>query len=131
MALGRMEQIDDVRESRWEFCQLFLDGRWEHKLQWYYDLRIVYISDGTVIEEELASTDPRTSRAFAENPWNLAMGKLGAFGWDLVAVQHSDRASRSTAAQEFGISGSWAIAYFKRRIRTGRAVNEPRLSLER
>jgi hypothetical protein len=129
MALGRIETIDDVREPRWEFCQLFLDGRWEHKLQWYYDLTISYIGDSGVVDEVLASTDPRNSRPFPENPWNIAMGKLGALGWELVAVQHSDRAVRSTQAQEFGISNSWAIAYFKRKVRSGRAVNEPKLVL--
>lgn len=129
MPLGRMEPPLPPEEVHWEFCQLFLDGRWENKNQWYYDLSISYMSDGSVINEALAATDPRTSKAWAENPWNIALGKLGAMGWDLVSIQHSDRAARSTHTQEFGVSPSWAMAYFKRRIKPGRPVNDPLLAI--
>jgi hypothetical protein len=127
MALGRLEPVSEREEARWEYCQLFLDGRWEYKNQWYYDLTITWMGAEDVIHEALTTTDPRMSRSWAASPWNVALGKLGALGWDLVSVQHSDRAVRSSVAQEYGISPSWAIAYFKRRAKTGRPVNEPRL----
>jgi hypothetical protein len=123
-----MEPVPE-REERWEFCQLFMDGRWEYKNQWYYDLTITYMGDEGTTTYPVATTDPRNSKPWPESPWNVALGKLGGTGWDLIAVQHSDRASRSTPQQEYGVSTSWAIAYFKRRVRKGRAYNEPKLTI--
>lgn len=126
-----------MTQIQWEYCALYLTSMKEHKsllkghTGWGYDCSIFYYSpSGEVIHQQISS--PETSLDF--NPFNKALAFLGGFGWELVNVQHGQLAFSlgGYASSDYRwdtLSPNNRIAYFKRPVIAGRAVNEPRLSI--
>jgi len=69
------------------------------------------------------------------DPFAKAMGLLGGVGWELVSVQDGkvaiSQSGESARFAERWETLSWRnkVAYFKRRVVAGRAVDEPKLVL--
>lgn len=131
--------------TQWEYCRLSISHAKEHvkgsflgyggESQGYgYDCSVVYYgASGESINEKLTSNTEATNL----KPFSTAMGLLGARGWELVNVQHGNLAATtngSTPTDNFywdTLSWNCAVAYFKRPVESGRAVNEPKLILKK
>ena len=59
--------------------------------------------------------------------WGRALGLLGGAGWELVSIQHGNRPSELDSNSL--VPGN-IIAYLKRTVVSGRAVDEPKLNIE-
>ncbi len=111
----------------WEYCQLWLIESREDKNKqgWNYNCGIQYNSGATQISRQLATLDSiLTYGAFGK-----AMGLLGAAGWELVSVQHGNKYGGQIPYQQHGLIWDNRVAYFKRPVVPGRAVDEPKLVL--
>ncbi len=129
-----------MAHQQWEYCQLVL-AKWEKHDKskgflkgtedaWSYSCNIRYLSPtGEEIFLELARLGFAETLPF--NPFSRAMGLLGAAGWELASVQHGTLVATSTVTDFHWETLSWGnrVAYFKRPVETGRAVNEPKLVL--
>lgn len=110
-----------MTDQQWEFCVLCLRGEEEKNGKWYCALAVRYFGKvGTY--QRLSQSKQYGGRAWAYSPWDRAMTQLGGFGWELVSVQHAD-------------SGGYlyhesCVAYFKRPVKAGLRVDEPKLTLE-
>ena len=119
-----------MEDRQWEYCQVNLWEAKEHKGRFGkesgfgYDCRLTYFSTGgETVTRVLAQVD----QILSTNPFHRVMGLLGLGGWELVTVQHG--------ALEYAVAGvstlplAWfnAIAYFKRPMAPGRAIDEPQL----
>jgi hypothetical protein len=132
-------------ETQWEYCRLQISGSKEHKKGAFlgfggesqgtgYNCSIVFYSvTGESITEKLTvNTEPTDLK-----PFSTAMGLLGARGWELVNVQHGNLTATATG-EGYSTSFHWetiswncVVAYFKRSVLPNRAVNEPKLVLQR
>ena len=65
------------------------------------------------------STEIRKS---PDSPWERAIAHLGRAGWELIVVQHANSAGDMGGGGM--IDHSNAVAYFKRRIEDGRAIDD-------
>ena len=114
-----------MSEPAWEFCQVMvLRGKRSR-----CDLTVYYLGRGGGFHK-LADLN---GREWPFDPWATAMARLGAAGWELVAVQHA--ASLVHPAMGYGrgaagvLSEESIVAYFKRPMVDGRKVDEPKLVL--
>ena len=123
-----------MSDQEWEYCQLFLTNRIETKSGYAYQLVIDYLG---VNSYNLATSDDKSPRIFAYNPFKVAVGLLGRGGGELVHIQHS-----ITNYEESMFLGSIArgdgfsvikhnnvVAYFKRPIKPGRQPQDPTIIL--
>lgn len=126
-------------DQNWEYCTLALfernavrAGRTEDAetddVLWGYDAVVTYMGE-RIVERRLAHLhEPREV-----NPFEATVGRLGARGWELVSVQHGviPGTSPLTSVGVPSVSGHimWGsiVAYFKRPVVEGRAVDEPPL----
>lgn len=111
----------EEHHTAWEYCELGLWGFPDDEgvllsgPGWHScDCSIRYYTVDGVVRRQLAE-----GRPLSIDPFPKAMALLGAAGWELVSVQHD-----SVEVQYlFGRK----IAYFKRPVVAGRAINEPEL----
>lgn len=124
--------------SQWEYCVVRLvaavvrnvapDGSPETS----YECGLEYIGfDGKQTYRSLASLE----RRLQYNPFEKALGVLGGAGWELVSVQHGIVPFDDSRIDGMPIGGTVraadnAIAYLKRPVEAGRAVDEPKLEWE-
>jgi hypothetical protein len=135
----------------WEYCQLSLTGmERDEGGGWRYFCTLHYLTVDGAETVELA--DGKTS--LAENPFRLAMARLGAAGWELVALESDYTASGSPTAKVHGsVKGNlrgfeakgvgaevqvdlalrhdWTrrFAFFKRQLLEGRPIDHPPVTL--
>ncbi len=110
--------------EQWEFCVLGIDNLKSERNGLRCDLYIVYMGHPYPIRQ--LSNLERDGRLWRTNPINDAMGILGAYGWELVTVQHGSPPTH----QGFGggvISWTNMVAYFKRPVIAGRPIDDVRL----
>jgi hypothetical protein len=114
-------------QQQWEYCQLILWESKQHKARFggesgfSYGCELRYHStSGDIVERRLAELD----RVIPTNPFRRAMALLGVAGWELVSVQHG-----TTAGTLYNGRILWdnVVAYFKRPVVPGRAIDEPEL----
>ena len=117
-----------MAEQQWEYCELVLGSWREDKKRkgWCYDCYIRYYSPtGGRILRELATLESTVPY----NPFAQAMALLGAAGWELVSVQHGNTSGGPHWCGEYTLVWDNRVAYFKRPVLSGRAVDEPKLAL--
>lgn len=130
-----------MSEERWEYCVLNLFGRKtitkskgmfsSETVGDGYSCAIVYVdTEGNDIVQQLGNLEVPS----AFNPFVRAMGMLGGMGWELVSVQYGNLefSLGGFSKEEYRwdtLSHNNRVAYFKRRAVSGRAVNEPKLTL--
>lgn len=125
-----------MSEQKWEYCELGLDGSKQHKPGvfggkegWSYDCHIRYYATSGSTFLQLATPDD----VLPFNPFVKAMSLLGSYGWELVSVQHGNVETHTAGWPTKEVDGHivWSrkVAYFKRPMVTGRAVDEPKLAL--
>ncbi len=114
-----------MEEQKWEYCQLSLYGLKAEKDGTLYSLSVVY-TYSEVKSITLATTE-KGGRRFSYDPFRLAMGQLGSFGWEMVSVQHGHWGTEVGGNETL----LWwnVIAYFKRPVKPGRNVDEPTIVL--
>lgn len=112
-------------DFQWEYCQLLLLGVERGDQAWRYQLAIRYLGSRS---QTLSRLKGERARDWDVNPWELAMAQLGVAGWELVTVQHANVSGDMGGGGEIGYSE--VVAYFKRVIQSGRAIDEPELALE-
>lgn len=107
--------------ERWEFCQLVFAGATEQDSRWWSDLTIYYIGEPNR-SAVLSSSDAASGKSWAtaSGPWRGALAAIGRAGWELVSVQHGGGDA---------LHATDAIAYFKRPVQAGRAVNSPEITI--
>ena len=130
-----------MTDDKWEYCILnLLDHKALSKKKgllstetvgYGYNCTVVYV-DASGISMLQRLSDLETPSEF--NPFVRAMGLLGGFGWELVSVQYGNLAFSfgGFSKEEYRwdtLSQGNRVAYFKRRVLSGRAVNEPKLEL--
>lgn len=125
-----------MSKQQWEYCVVRLlaavvrnvaaDGSTEIS----YECNLQYIgSDGTSSSRKLAGLE----RRLQYNPFEKALGVLGGAGWELVSVQHGiipfGDAQKIDGVPIGGTvrAADNAIAYLKRSVMAGQAVDEPKL----
>ena len=128
-----------MEEQRWEYCELGL-VEWTTKekksranvfaplqketTRAYECYLRYYIPVGGEIRRSLGEL----GTPLQLNPFVEAMGLLGSNGWELVSVQHGNRyGGGPMPGFDNGIMWDNRVAYFKRPIVPGRAVDEPKL----
>lgn len=114
--------------QQWEFCYLHLFDHEEVKGKgWKYDLHIHYMNAETEITNVLSEKGSKNAKVWTYNPFRRAIGVLGSSGWELISVQH---ANWSGAYRNDCWTSNYDIdAYFKRPVKQGRRVDEPKLVL--
>ena len=123
-----------MADLQWEYCQLWLNNAEEvtpgFRDKWTggmgYSCHICYCSSaGQEIRHALSWVKAKPPIGF--NPFLKTMALLGIFGWELISVQHGN-ASHATGVSQ-PLMDSDMVAYFKRPVVPGRAVDEPKLVL--
>jgi hypothetical protein len=119
--------------QQWEFCRLVLTSTREKRdtcTGLTYDCSVCYCGPTGPVTRQLAEHSENKQ----VNPFSAAMGSLGAAGWELVSVQHGisvfvpDASMGSSNAAKSGhLRWNNVVAWFKRPVRHGRPVDEPRL----
>lgn len=135
----------------WEYCQLSLTGmERDEGGGWRYFCTLQYLTPDGARTVELA--DGKT--VLAENPFRLAMARLGAAGWELVTIEADFTATGSPTARvsgsvrgnlrgfeakgvgadvhvELALRHDWTrrFAFFKRPTLDGRRIDEPAVTL--
>ena len=127
-----------MTDQTWEYCELGL-GSWEKKeigkgafkpkeTIFVYDCYIRYYKPGG---GEIFLSLAKLDAPLDYNPFSKAMGFLGANGWELVSVQHGNKygggGQMGWSSSEYAIGWDNRVAYFKRPIVKGRAVDEPKI----
>lgn len=123
-----------MAEQQYEYCQLWLKEAVEMKPgfrdKWLrgisHDCSINYCS--SVGQENRRQLSVSNASPIGFDPFLKAMALLGTFGWELVSVQHGN-GSNGTGSSWHSLEWDNAVAYFKRPVISGRAVDEPKLVL--
>jgi hypothetical protein len=114
-----------MAEQQWEYCELFLGKITEKKKKGFLcDCYLRYNSPTGQSTLVLLAT---LKEAVTYNPFTRAMGLLGGAGWELVSVQYGNKSGWEI--NDDALIKSNRAAYFKRPVMTGRAVDEPKLSI--
>ena len=117
-------------QEQWEYCELGMSTSKENDRKnhlWGYDVWINYLaSDGRSIFQQLSALGDKLSF----NPWRRALGLLGGAGWELVNVQHGNASTGTAINWQNTLIWDNRVAYLKRRVLPGRAVDEPKLVLQ-
>jgi len=114
-----------MNEQQWEFCYLRLYSYEEIKGKGRkYDLDIYCMNAETEINNILSEKESKNAKVWIYNPFRRAIGLLGSSGWELVSVQHAEFSATSSWLNDRNIA-----AYFKRPVKQGRRVDEPKLVL--
>ena len=112
-----------LEEKQWEYCMLAIKEWKRSKVGgregWTHDCWVVYQGPAYTKIHQLSELD---KEIFDFNPFSRAMGLLGAAGWELITMQHGYGPDNSLRLDN-------KIAYFKRPVVEGRAVEEPPLVL--
>jgi hypothetical protein len=135
----------------WEYCQLSLTGmERDEGGGWRYFCTLQYLTTEGSRPIDLADG----KSVLPENPFRLAMARLGAAGWELVALESDYTAAGNPTARmsgavrgnlrgfeardvgadmhlELSLRHDWTrrFAFFKRPIVEGRPIDEPPVSL--
>lgn len=116
---------------QWEFCQVRLVGSALAQEQEMRHTLDVFYLDGTGVQARALARighPGEEGRVWAYSPFSAALGLLGAAGWELVTVQHG--AIAPTIPSHAGdLRADNIIAYLKRPVVAGRAVDQPTLIL--
>ena len=106
---------------QWEFCTLELLSRTAiRRNRRGYNCNLVFCrADGGRTHYTMAKEQDR----IRVNPFLRTMAALGVAGWELVSVQHGCTDSQ-------GLNWDVGVAYFKRPVLAGRAIDEPTLQFE-
>jgi hypothetical protein len=116
---------EEVMEAKWEYCELWLDGVAAHdtaargQVSYSYECYIVYSGHDGTGKTQIVS---ELGRVLPYHPWRRALGLLGGAGWELVSVQHSTPGNLRTQNK---------VAFFKRRVKPGRKLDEPKFMIGR
>jgi hypothetical protein len=124
-----------MKPQNWESCMLYLDGaypRMEAKegtavQRWGYACGVnFYSANGDPIHVQISIPVEIPEL----NPFDVAMGRLGGYGWELVSAQHATYTAAATSGSS-EVAGylSWVrrVAYFKRPAVEGREINDASL----
>jgi len=115
--------------QQWEFCRLYVSNEQELKGKGRsFELGVYYLGS----EAKSYQLAELGKQIFQSNPFPKAMGLLGAAGWELVSVQHGLLTTRWNAAGAVLEQANWfteIVAYFKRPVEPGRAIDEPKIVL--
>ena len=120
---------------QWEYCALVSHASVDHERQAGWTCRVSYFTSDGVITRLVK--DPHTLEP--TDSFERAMAELGAGGWELVSLQHQLVSEhlripheQYLASVQVGYSFSpFGVAYFKRAIEPGRAIDEPHISIAR
>ncbi len=117
-----------MSDQQWQYCELALDdykfhegGFFKGKGGYGYSCYVRYCGANGDIKEQLSDLKTITEIDL----FGKALGRLGALGWELVSIQHSPGGGGN--GDSIYMSFSIRVAYFKRPVVAGRAVNEPKL----
>jgi hypothetical protein len=116
---------------QWEFCQLRLVASALVPDQGMrYTLDIFYLGGSGVQPQSLSRIGHpgEEGPVWTYNPFQAALGRLGAAGWELVAVQHGVIAP-TVPSHAGDLRADNIIAYLKRPVVGGRPVDHPPLQL--
>lgn len=118
-----------MHDVQWEYCSVSLAEHEGVTPKHEFNCRVRYLaSDSETIEHQF--TKLGSSVPFF--PLTAVIRLLGEGGWELVSVQHAtyhrplDPRNASTGWWISSFTGE-AMAYFKRPMLPGRAINEPLL----
>ena len=114
-----------MNSQGWEYCALILFASEFKRKRMRWQLGIRYFGTDSRM---LARIKGEGARDWDYNPWEVAVAQLGEGSWELVTVQHANTAGDMGAGGE--LSNANAIAYFKRPIEPGRAIDDPELALD-
>ncbi len=118
-------------EQQWEFCQLRLVASAMVKDQGMrHTLDVFYMGAEGVQAQSLSRIGHpgEEGQVWGYNPFQTALGLLGAAGWEIVSVQHGVIAP-TIPSHAGDLRMDNAIAYLKRPVVAGRAVDQPALRL--
>ncbi len=130
---GKESQLPqkDRAEQQWEFCQLRLVASAMVKDQGMrHTLDVFYLGAEGVQAQSLSRIGHPgdEGQVWSYNPFQTALGMLGAAGWEMVAVQHGVIAP-TIPSHAGDLRMDNAIAYLKRPVIAGRGIAEPTLRL--
>jgi hypothetical protein len=122
--------------QQWEYCELRLYSSKSHptkgrreKRQWSYQCTLRYYSpQGEMLRVQLTTLNEPVDF----HPFGRAVGLLGARGWELVSTQYGISIGPDPDAPGSMREGGYIrwdnrMAFFKRPVVEGRAVDEPKL----
>ncbi len=112
---------------QWEFCQLRLVASAMVKDQGMrYTLDVFYMGAAGVQAQSLSRIGHpgEEGPVWTYNPFFAALGQLGAAGWELVTVQQGVIAP-TIPSHAGDIRSDNVVAYCKRPVAAGRAIDQP------
>lgn len=118
-----------MAEIQWEYCGVYLDEIEGEPPNPSYNCQVWYFASAyETIEHQFTKLGSPVSFS----PLMAAIRLLGEGGWELVSIQHATYQKPldpQNASKGWWISSfvGQAMAYFKRPILPGRAINEPLL----
>ena len=119
-----------MTEQKWEYCSLHLQKDVKRLQCW---VEYCSATRGSII-----TVLAKTAADVSLDLYARVMAQLGAIGWELVNVQHGNLVVYTVSGTYVDtliessldtLSVSNKIAYFKRQVQAGRAVNEPKISI--
>jgi hypothetical protein len=117
-----------MSETQWEYCELSVTGSsvpWGQKDHAYRGTLFFCGPEQqhrTVVIGDLKKPVPI-------NPFRSITAQLGERGWELVSVQHGMYEDGPGGTSQL-LRFDNRVAYFKRPVRAGRAVDQPPLVIE-
>ena len=118
-------------QPQWEFCQLRLVASALVKDQGMrHTLDVFYIGGAGVQARSLSRIGHpgEEGPVWTYNPFQAALGLLGAAGWELVTVQHGVIAP-TVPSHAGDLRADNVTAYLKRPVVAGRPADQPTLQL--
>jgi hypothetical protein len=119
----------------WEFCALVSHATEIPAEGSSWSCRVTYFTPGGVLTRQLR--DPHLLEP--TDIFERAMAQLGTGGWELISLHHElvrlntvvdSENLLATVHTGYGFS-PFGVAYFKRPIEPGRAIDEPAIVIER
>lgn len=139
METMKTEKTQQTQQTQqWEYCELRLYSSKSHvtkgrhaKQRWSYECKLRYYApQGQMIRVPLSTLE----EPIDFHPFGRAIGLLGARGWELVSTQYGSAVGPDLDAPGSMREGGYIrwdnrVAFFKRPVVEGRAVDEPKLQL--
>jgi hypothetical protein len=119
----------DQMSTQWEFCALVSHAAERSEEQPGWLCRVSYFTSDGVVTRQL-----REPHSFEPtDAFERAMAQLGAGDWELVSLQHElVRLNAAVESEQFLATvhtgygfAPFGVAYFKRPVEPGRAIDEP------
>lgn len=114
--------------QQWEYCELGLvewkaERREDELAISSYECYIRYYRATGADYHPLTTLE----RPVPYNPFTRALALLGEAGWELITVQHGVKTGGGAGMQREGLLWDNRVAYLKRPLMPGRAIDEPPL----